>query len=227
MQRRATGAAARPRRRRGGKKAGASSYHHGALREALLAAAEALLAEQGVERFTLRACARRAGVSHAAPAHHFGDVRGLLTAVATRSFERMVALMRRYREAAPDDAAAQFGAVGQAYLDYAVANRAPFRLMFRHELLDTDDAALQAAGEAAFEQLRETLTAFVRERGVKDPDLTARLLAAWSVVHGLATLLLENRLDGFRQGRSPAAFARAAGAEILRLLVTGLVSAKP
>ena len=91
-----------------------AGYHHGALREALLAAAESLLLEQGVDAFTLRACARRAGVSHAAPAHHFGDARGLLTAFATVGFARMAALMQRYHDSAPADALQRLEAVGQA-----------------------------------------------------------------------------------------------------------------
>lgn len=70
-----------------------SSYHHGALREALLKAAEAVLLEHGVEGFTLRECARRAQVSHGAPAHHFGDVRGLLSEFTAVSFEQLDALM--------------------------------------------------------------------------------------------------------------------------------------
>ena len=69
-------------------------YHHGDLRNALLDAADELLQEQGLQGFTLRACARRAGVSHMAPKHHFNDVRGLLRAVAERGFARLVALLK-------------------------------------------------------------------------------------------------------------------------------------
>src|SRR5689334_18307265 len=70
----------------GGDRRDGRRYHHGALRESLIATAEALLEERGVEGFTLRECARRAGVSPAAPAHHFGNVGGLLTAIATLGF---------------------------------------------------------------------------------------------------------------------------------------------
>ncbi|HEY8554733.1 MAG TPA: TetR-like C-terminal domain-containing protein [Burkholderiales bacterium] len=203
------------------------TYHHGALREALLAAAEALLLEQGVEHFTLRECARRAGVSHAAPAHHFGDVRGLLSAFAAIGFERMVALMRRYRAEASPAAAAQLRAVGQAYLDFAVANRAHFQLMFRSDRLDRENPELKSAGQAAFDELRQAMAAFQREYGPADADLAPRLLLAWSVVHGFATLLLENQLDVFRAGRSMAAYARTAGADILGLLGAGLMVPSP
>jgi AcrR family transcriptional regulator len=85
----------------------ADTYHHGALREALVEAAEALIREQGLEAFTLRECARRAGVSHAAPAHHFGDARGLLTACAAAGMERLADTIDGYVSLAPaDDAAA-------------------------------------------------------------------------------------------------------------------------
>ena len=76
------------------------SYHHGALRAALIEAAEALLREDGIESFSLRECARRAGVSHAAPAHHFGDARGLLTACAAAGFNQLADAMERDAAAA-------------------------------------------------------------------------------------------------------------------------------
>ena len=64
-------------------------YHHGQLREALVASGRTLLAERGIRGFTLRECARRAGVSHGAPAHHFGDAAGMLTAYAAQGFARI------------------------------------------------------------------------------------------------------------------------------------------
>ena len=211
-------------RQAAGRRPPPAAYHHGALREALLEAAAALLLEQGVERFTLRACARRAGVSHAAPAHHFGDVRGLLTALAARGFDRMTALMQRYREAARPEPAAQLRAVGQAYLEFALANRAQFQLMFRNDRLNRDDPELEKAGAAAFEQLRSSLVEYVRAHGRELPDLSAQLLLAWSVVHGFAMLLLEDQLRGFRAGRSADAFAARAGPEVLQLLEAGLLA---
>lgn len=214
--------AARPRRPKARRRASAG-YHHGGLREALLEAAAAVLLEQGVERFTLRECARRAGVSHAAPAHHFGDVRGLLTAFATLGFERMTALMQARRAAAAPEPAAQLRAVGEAYLEFALANRAHFQLMFRNDRLKRDDPALQAAGAAAFEELRASLAEYVRARGGGEADLSARLLLAWSVVHGFATLLLEDQLRAFRGSRSAAEFARTAGPAVLELLEAGFL----
>jgi len=95
-------AASQPRPRAG--------YHHGDLREALLEAAEALLREEGVPGLTLRACARRAGVSHAAPKHHFADLSELLSAVAARGFDRLTVALVDAREAAGDDPDRRFSA---------------------------------------------------------------------------------------------------------------------
>jgi AcrR family transcriptional regulator len=203
----------------------APAYHHGALREALLAAAEALLLEQGVDAFTLRACARRAGVSHAAPAHHFGDARGLLTALATVGFERMAALMQRYRDAAPEDPVARLQAVGQAYIDFALANRAHFQLMFASDRLDPGHAPLTAAGHATAKMLGQAMAAVMAERRLPAASLPQRLLLAWSAVHGYATLVTEGQCQGaFGLSLERPLAAQAAGAAILALLRPALAA---
>ena len=102
-------------------------YHHGDLRQAMLQAAGEVLEELGLERFTLRECARRAGVSHGAPAHHFGDVRGLLTALVAGGFEQLLVWMDEHEAAAPGDAFSQLAANGKAYLAFALAHRALFQ----------------------------------------------------------------------------------------------------
>lgn len=205
--------------------AATAGYHHGALKEALLAATEALLLEQGVDAFTLRACARRAGVSHAAPAHHFGDARGLLTAFATLGFERMAALMQRYRDAAPPDAVARLLAVGQAYIDFALANRAHFQLMFGSDRLDPDNAQLAAAGQATAEMLSQAMAAVIADRKLPPASLPQRMLLAWAAVHGYATLITEGQCDkmfGLSPGQPQA--AQAAGAAMLALLGPSLAA---
>lgn len=202
-----------------------TGYHHGALREALLAATEALLLEQGVDAFTLRACARRAGVSHAAPAHHFGDARGLLTAFATRGFERMTALMQRYHDAAPPEPLSRLTAVGQAYIDFALANRAHFQLMFGSDRLDTTNPALAAAGQSSAEMLHQAMADVMAERQLPPASLPQRLLLAWSAVHGYATLVIEGQCNApFGLAPDKPQAAQAAGATMLGLLGTALAN---
>jgi len=178
------------------------SYHHGALREALLDAAEAVLLEDGVEGFTLRECARRAGVSHGAPAHHFGDARGLLTAFTAVSFERLDALMADYRRRGGADGFAQFSATGLAYVDFALANRARFQLMFRSDRLDFTNARLNAAAARVYEHLVETVTA-LGAASAQGEVARARIAMAWSLAHGLATLMLDNRAFAQLVGDTP------------------------
>lgn len=203
-------------------------YHHGALRDALLAAAEAILDEQGLESFSLRECARRAGVSHAAPAHHFGDARGLLTAYAALGCERMAQRMARYRKQAAAEPAAQLIAVGQAYIDFALAHRAQFQLMNRRDRLDRRDPALQSAGSRASAMLNETLTDAMRAAGLPPHTTAERAVLAWSAVHGFAMLALEGELDaafGLPAGDNGAAGSLAAA--MLRVLEPSLSGRPP
>jgi len=198
-------------------------YHHGALRQALLSAAEALLIERGAEGFTLRECARRAGVSHAAPAHHFGDARGLLTAVAALGFDRMATLMQRYRDEAPPDAMQRLTAVGQAYIDFALDHRAHFQLMFGSDRLDRADAELQRCGARSAAALEEAMTDVMRAHRLPPETLPQRLLLAWSAVHGFATLVIEGQCQVFFGiGVGQPEQARAAAVAVLRLMQPAL-----
>ncbi len=207
----------------------AGSYHHGDLRQALLDAARSLLDERGLEGFTLRECARRAGVSHAAPAHHFGDAAGLLTAFAVSGFQQLSAMMQAYRDKAPPAPEAQLRAVGLAYIDFAIGHRAQFQLMFRYDRLLPGDAGLERAGSEAAGHLSATLSGALAERGLdgRGEDFERRLLLAWSAVHGFATLLLEGRLDGWRGRQSVPVFASRAGDDVLAVLEVALLAVPP
>jgi AcrR family transcriptional regulator len=166
-----------------------SAYHHGDLRRALLEATAAEIAEVGPSAISLRSIARRAGVSHAAPAHHFGDRAGLLSAVATEGFRRMNEAM----VAAAADRADPLLAIGRAYVDFARANPGEFAVMFRPELLDPDDPELAATAASAHQRLIDAIAATpgaVCEG--EDPAVTAARL--WSLVHGLATLVITGSL---------------------------------
>jgi AcrR family transcriptional regulator len=200
-------------------------YHHGALRQALLDAAEAVLLESGLEGFSLRECARRAGVSHGAPAHHFGDVRGLLTAFATIGFERMARRMQRGADAAGADATRRLMAVGEAYVGFALDHPAHFRLMFRCDRLDSQDPGLQQAGAAAAQALAWALSAALQQRGVGEDAMQDRCLLAWSAVHGLATLALDADLQALGVAGGTVPQAGPATARMLERLQVALLSA--
>jgi AcrR family transcriptional regulator len=201
------------------------AYHHGALRQALLAATEELLLESGVDAFTLRECARRAGVSHAAPAHHFGDARGLLTAFATVGFDRLADQMEAYLRAAPARPAERLVAVGQAYIDFALDHRAHFQLMFGSDRLDTGDPELARAGQRASEPLHLAMAEVMAAHRLPPESLPPRLLLAWSAVHGYATLVLEGQCSApFGLGIDQPQRAREAARAMLDLLSPALAS---
>ena len=168
-------------------------YHHGRLRDALLEAGTAIIDRDGFERLTLRACAAEAGVSHAAPNHHFGNLGGLLTALATLAFERFFLTIAAAQAAAGDDPAARLQAAGRGYVTFARRHPGLFRLMFDKARLDWRDDGLEAAADAAYAQLLETVAPFAETQERAALDRLALLV--WSTVHGYAHLLLAGPLD--------------------------------
>ncbi|WP_027173923.1 TetR/AcrR family transcriptional regulator [Methylobacterium sp. 10] len=192
---------------KGVKAAGVAAYHHGDLRAALIQAATALVRERGIDGFSLREAARRAGVSPAAPQHHFGDARGLLTALATEGF----LMLGDALAAADSDATDRDGRIraqGRAYVAFALDHPAEFDTMWRCARIDTGDAAYVAAAGRAFGLLK----AAVAGTHFEDGELPAashhtapdpKAIACWSLVHGLARLALDGALG-------PAEAARGA-----------------
>src|SRR5919198_1500800 len=165
---------------------GARPYHHGDLRGVLWEAAVDAIAEAGPAAVSLRDLARRTGVSHAAPAHHFGDKAGLLSAVAADGFRRLAAALRE----AYDASGGSFLEVGVAYVRFAVGHRAHFEVMFRPELYRRDDPEVAEAREAARSMLYPPAAAAAGP----DADRLHAAVAAWSLAHGLATLWLNGNL---------------------------------
>lgn len=204
----------------------ARPYHHGDLATALLDAAQDELADKGIEAFSLRGVAKRAGVSHAAPAHHFKDVQGLLTALAARGFERFVQRQADFRRRAEKDAQSQLVASGLGYVVFAIENPALFRLMFGSSRTDLDDAKLGPAVSRAYGDL---VSHVARAKGLDvravedghamlDADFMEYVAACWAVVHGLADLLVAGRMDSI--GTLPAKARQSAIAAVIRRVIT-------
>ena len=181
-----------------------STYHHGDLRAALVAAGLAML-EAG-EPFSLRALARQAGVSPAAPYRHFPDRDALESALAVRGMQDlMVALAPNGQTPATSEEVAELGV---RYVRFALARPALFRLMFGRECDDQDDERVRAA--AALHDYLATVLGHV----FPDTDADALATAGWSLAHGLAFL----HLDGKLANSDPAAVdarVRAAYAAVL------------
>lgn len=171
-------------------------YHHGDLHEALLKAAKRVAERDGLNGLTLRAVAREAGVSHAAPAHHFGDVTGLLSELAAIGFQKFSAkLGEAICGAGSTEAAAQ--ARASAYVAFARENPCMFQLMFRAERLDHDRPMLREASKVAFAKLAGIVAARRHEELQLDHLTLAQaagIARIWSLVHGFAMLRLDGRL---------------------------------
>ncbi len=161
------------------------SYHHGDLKAVILAQAATLVAERGADGVSLRELARAAGVSHAAPAHHFTDRRGLFTALAAQGW-RMLAV-------ALADARPEFIHAAMAYVRFAVDNPGHYEVMFDRSLVDPHDAELVAAQAAAGAELASGVGTLDDPRAEEDPQSAG--LAAWSLVHGFAMLWLNEAID--------------------------------
>jgi AcrR family transcriptional regulator len=185
-----------PRRRRS---ADETPYHHGDLHDALLAAAERVLERDGLPGLTLRAVAREAGVSHAAPTHHFGDLTGLLSELAAIGFRRFNEAMiaAGNTETLPLMKAM---ARAKAYVAYAQARPGMYGLMFRTERLDMTRPSLYEAATASFEGLATAVSLSRNEKLIGETletlslDQAAAIARAWSLVHGFTMLLLDGRL---------------------------------
>lgn len=172
-----------------------AEYHHGDLRNALLRAAEAELIDKGPEKFSLRGCAKRAGVSHAAPAHHFKDTEALLQALAARGFARLARSLHAERKNAENDPKSQLIAVGIAYVQFGVNEPQLFNLMFGGHAHEIKDVALQENGAAAFSVFVNSV-AKVRGQSAFEIDEGWRDVAAfWSMAHGYAQLASSNRIN--------------------------------
>ena len=193
-----SGAARKPSAPRAAGSSEATPYHHGALRDALLEAAERVLERDGLAGLTLRAVAREAGVSHAAPTHHFGDLTGLVSELAAIGFRQFNRAME-VAIAAGNSPVERALAKAKAYVAYARAHPGMYGLMFRTEWLDMTRPSLHEAASAAFAGLAGAVGASRHEQ-ISEQALSleqaAAIARAWSLVHGFTMLLLDGRLSG-------------------------------
>ena len=166
----------------------------GNLRQALLDAAVATLDEVGADGLSLREVARRAGVSHAAPAHHFTDKAGLLTAVAAEGFRMLVTYLADADPGGAGQPVDQLPALGRAYAQFAEDHPGRFEVMFRPRLLRAGDQAFQRAGDAAFQALRDHIATCQGAGWREHASTDALAAAAWALAHGIAVLRMQGSL---------------------------------
>ncbi len=160
------------------------TYHHGDLKATILGHAATLVAERGADGLSLRELARAAGVSHAAPAHHFTDRRGLFTALAAEGFQLLTSALAAAR---PD-----FVAAARAYVRFALDHPGHYEVMWDRSLYDAGDPELAAAQAAAGAELDRGVATLTDPRAKTQPAEAA--LAAWALVHGFSSLWLNGAI---------------------------------
>lgn len=193
--------------------AGAARYHHGNLRAALLAAARAMLEEAGPASLSLREIARRVGVAAPSIYHHFASLDAIAAALAEQGFSELVDRL----DAAPTNTKGQLAPAGHAYIAFALANPGLYRLMFG-EGLGPSFAEGDAVGilrQRAYDRVKAGL----RQR-LPEAEVATAALYLWSLVHGLALLMIDGRIDAGTDADDTIA-------AVLRLAGTGLPTAAP
>jgi AcrR family transcriptional regulator len=199
-------------------------YHHGDLRKVLIDTAVAVLADRGVDGFSLRETARRAGVSPGAPKHHFADTRALLTAIATDAFDQL----HERLETAANEGTTRFerlAAQAQAYVVFALDHPAHFDLMWRSALLDQTNIAYVEAGDRAFRSLDRLLRGDDAQPAPRTDPVMIPTIACWSLVHGLARLALDGALGPLDNVSREAVFNLAS--TVVPQMASAVVSVVP
>jgi AcrR family transcriptional regulator len=205
-----------------------TAYHHGDLRAALLQASLALVEEGGIAALSLREVARKAGVSHNAPYHHFADRGSLLAALVEDGFAALAKEMADARAAAPD-ARSRLEACGQAYVRFALASRARFKLMFRPELTGGSEGRAAAQSPPGALEILTGAIVEAQAAGIAPAgDPKPLVLTCWSAVHGLASLWLDGPLARVQRAfaASPDELVRVVPAT-LSVLLGGAAAARP
>jgi AcrR family transcriptional regulator len=178
------------------------SYHHGDLRVALVRAAEEVIAEFGPQKLTLREIARRAGVSHAAPYRHFANKKDLIGAVVAQSYRELTKALQQV-QVVHENPLTRFEAMFHAYVDFATADVARFRLMFGSEVPEKDKhPELKLNSEESFQVVTDTIVACQEVGLIRDGNSQELAITCWSTCHGVAVLMVDNQLpDSFNSDK--------------------------
>ena len=176
-------------------------YHHGDLRNALIQAGLELLAEGGAQELDLRKVARRAGVSHAAPYRHFANKQALIAAINEEGFHMLAERIRSTLNEVSDEPSEQLLGVALAYVRFAKENPWLMREMFSGITIERETfESLHTASKSVYRLYAEVIRSGQERGKIVDGDPTALAGVLWSVLHGLAMLIIENQMRPYADG---------------------------
>ena len=171
------------------------SYHHGNLKKALVDSAMQIIAAEGYKSLTLRKVAVHAGVSVGAPYRHYKNAEELLSEVASEGIKILSARIKKIMEQKPNNYLWQFQTAGIAYIEFAIEHKELFRIMYgSHIEHHSDHEYLKNEGQLSFQLLVDIIENAQKEGTVKKADAYEVALSAWSMVHGVAHLILEKQI---------------------------------
>jgi AcrR family transcriptional regulator len=192
-------------------------YHHGNLKPALVRAARFLLESEGLDALTLRATARRVGVSQTAPYRHFASKEAILAEVARNGFRELAAAVVAAKREAGDDLFVHVCRQAVAYVRFAVDNPALYRLMFGPELERAQHPPLAEEADRAFKLIEEAIIAGQRATVFRHGSPRHAATAVWASLHGLSQLLLDGQF-----GRPAALDVETLTTQLVETLLSGL-----
>lgn len=172
------------------------AYHHGNLKQALVQAGLEILETEGRERLTLRACAAKAGVSHAAPKNHFASLKDLLAAIAAEGFRQFNTAQREAIAGVHADQALQEAMT--SYVAFAESHSDLFRLMWSRDLISHDQDNLRHQADKAAEALSQLVVTTGLKKSSSDDTPGKAELLVWCLAHGFAHLRLEGMIETSR-----------------------------
>lgn len=171
-----------------------TAYHHGDLRRALVEAGLAIVEQDGIEALSLRNAARKIGVSQAAPYAHFKNKHAILEAIGTVGFNMLSDYMRRFEKKARD-LPSTLTAYGVAYVSFAADHPHLFKLMFGAELSQRDSEEFIVTAAKAYEMIVDISRDLLGEDAADESHVSLHAMFSWSVVHGLANLIVDGKLN--------------------------------
>lgn len=173
------------------------TYHHGDLRITLINAALEIIENEGVDKLSLRACARKASVSHAAPAHHFGTVAGLMDELAAEGYSLLIGEMKNKQN---NSSADSLFSAGMGYIRFAIKHPGLFRVMSKMKTSTSSSERLLKESDGALYLLKESLKqAYFEHHAIALSEKTLKLRSelAWCTVHGYSHLYIEGMSENF------------------------------